>query len=99
MSESDRWNQSSPPRRETVAERVRGVVPDPPAPRRVDQPGQGVRDRVEVGRDVQAEQLDVVGDVADHGDVPRRHDLHEPVEEAGGADAAREHGHDHGAIL
>ena len=57
-----------------------------------------VHDRVEVGRDVQAEDLDVVADVADDGDVVRRCDVHDSADEACAADAAGEDGHSHGVV-
>ena len=60
--------------------------------------GQGVRDRVEVGADVQAVQDHVVADVDDGGDVGRGHDAHEPREHPGGPDAAAQ-GHQHAASI
>ena len=53
-------------------------------------PGERVEDGVEVGRDVQAEHLDVVADVADDRHARRVDGLDEPAREAGAADAAGE---------
>ena len=74
------------------AERVRRLVADAPAALLVEEPGQRVEDGVEVGRDVQAEELDVVADVDD-----RRHLLGagracERVHEPRAAQAAAENG-------
>ena len=71
-------------------ERVPGLVRAPPAALLVVQPGERVEDRVEIGRDVQPEHLDVVADVADHRDVTRLDDLDEPLDEPCAAHAARE---------
>ena len=49
------------------------ALPGPaPAALRVVEPGEAVEDRVEVGRDVQAEHLEVVADVADDRQLTRR---------------------------
>ena len=61
-----------------------------PAPLGVDLAGERVGDRVEIGADRQAVQLDVVADVDDGGDLVGRADLHEAGQEAGCADAARD---------
>ena len=72
-------------------ERTPGLARATPTAFLVVQPREGVEDRVEIGRDVEPEHLDVVADVSDHGDVTRR-DLDEPLDEAGAAHAAGEDG-------
>ena len=65
-SRSPSRNQSSPPQRGRASRARCHVSPARPQPRSSSlQPGERVEDRVEVGRDVQAEHLDVVADVAD----------------------------------
>ena len=65
--------------------------PARPQPRSVVvQPGERVEDRVEVGRDVQPEHLDVVADVADHRQLARREDVVQAARELRAADAAGE---------
>ncbi len=76
-------------------ERAPGLVRAPPAALLVVQPGERVEDRVEIGRDVQAEHLDVVADVADHRDVTRLDGFDEPLDETCAADASREDGDFH----
>ena len=53
-------------------ERVPGLSRSTPAPLLVVESGERVEHRVEVGRDVQAEHLDVVPDVPDHCELARR---------------------------
>ena len=71
---------------------VEGVALEAPAGLGVDDAGEGVDDDVGIGGDVQAEHLDVVGNVGDNGDGGGVDNLHESLEEAGGAHAAGEHG-------
>jgi hypothetical protein len=63
-------------------ERVRRLVAHAPAALLVEEPGERVEDGVEVGRDVEPEDLDVVADVHDRRDLrgPRRpcERVHEP---------------------
>ena len=79
---------SSPARRRL--ERVPGLVGSSPAALGVDEPAERVEQAVEVGRDVQAEDLDVVSDVADDGQLARLRGPREPTREACAAAAARE---------
>ncbi len=58
----------SPARRRL--ERVPGLAGSPPAALGVDEPAERVEEAVEVGRDVQAEDLEVVTDVSDDGQLP-----------------------------
>ena len=69
-------------------QRVPRLVPAAPPALLVVQARQRVEDRVQVRRDVQAEHLDVVADVPDHGHVVRRQHVDEPADEACPADAA-----------
>ena len=71
--------------------RLPGLVRPPPAALLVRHAGERVEDAVEVRRDVEAEHLDVVADVADHRHRRRLHDLDETAQEARSADASREH--------
>ena len=70
MSRSPSVNQSSPPSLRRELKRVRRLVLHAPPALLVQQPGERVEHRVEVGRDVQAQDLHVVADVHD-----RRHPL------------------------
>jgi hypothetical protein len=99
MSPSERKNQSSPPSCETTASALAVSPARPPAAVRLDEARERVDDGVEVGGNVEPEDLDVVADVSDHRHVARRDDPNEPVEEAGCADAACQHGHEHEPIL
>ena len=65
MSRSPSRNQASPPSSATVASAFQ-VSSARPQPRSSSaSAGEGVEDAVEIGRDVQAEHLEVVADVAD----------------------------------
>ena len=83
-------NQPSPPQRARRLERLPRLAGPPPAALGVVQPGEAVEDGVEVGRDVQAEHLEVVADVADHRQLARREHVVEPGRELRAADAAGE---------
>ena len=80
------------------AERAHGLEHAPrlvraaPAAALVVETGERVEDRVEVGRDVQAEHLEVVADVADDGDVARLDDVDEALDEPRSAHPAGENG-------
>ena len=76
-----------------------GVAFQTPAGLGIDHAGEGVDDDVGVGGDVEAEHLDVVGDVGDDGDGGGVDDLHETLEESGSAHAAGEHGIHAGVIV
>ena len=71
-SRSPSANQPSPPSSRHGLERVPRLAGAPPAALLVGEPGERVEHGVEIGRDVQAEHLDVVADVADHRQVGRR---------------------------
>src|SRR6185437_9094761 len=75
--------------------RVPRLVCTPPAALLVAQAGERVEQRVEVGRDVEAVHLQVVADVRDHGNVARRDDLGQRLNEARAADAACQNGDSH----
>ena len=61
-----------------------------PASLAVDQARERVQQAVEVGRDVNAEELEVVADVADHGQLVRAEHSGEPAREAGASASARQ---------
>ena len=61
-----------------------------PPPTPVDASRERGHDRVQVGRDVEAEELLVVGGVADDGDPTRVRATREAREEPGSAHATRE---------
>ena len=71
-------------------ERLPRLAGPPPAALGVVQAGEAVEDGVEVGRDVEAEHLEVVADVADDRQLARREHVVEPGGELGAADAAGE---------
>ena len=71
-------------------ERVPRLVGPPPATLGVDEPGERVEQAVEVRRDVEPEDLEVVADVADDGELAGLEDAGEAAREAGAAAAARE---------
>jgi hypothetical protein len=80
------------------AERLARVAPHAPALLGVHDAGEGVQARVEVGRDVQAEQLDVVPHVAHDRDAVGADDIDQPEREARSADAARQQRHAHATV-
>ena len=73
-----------------LLERDPALVRAPPSALRVGDAGERVEDAVQIGRDVHAEHLDVVADVADHRHVRRIRGLREPAQKPSTADAARE---------
>ena len=92
MSRSPSRNHASPPSAADGRERVPGLVGAPPAALLVGDAGERVEDAVEIGRDVQAEHLDVVAHVAYDGYVVRFDYRDDAAQEPRAADAAREHG-------
>src|SRR5262249_4334109 len=72
-------------------ERVPRLVRAPPAARLLGEPAERVEDRVEVRRDVQAEDLGVVRHVRYNDNVARIDYSHESPQEPRAADATREH--------
>ena len=97
MSRSPSVNHASPPSCGDRLERVPGLVGAAPAALLVGEPGERVEDAVEVGRDVQAEHLDVVRHVAYDGNVAWIDDTEQAAQEPRAADAAREDGDLHAA--
>ena len=96
-SRSPSRNQSSPPSAETVPS-ASHVSPARPQPRSSScRPGKRVEDAVEVGRDGETEDVQVVADVADHGHVARIDRADEAAREARPADAAGEERDLHGS--
>ena len=89
-SRSPSWNQVSPPERAHGLERPPGLAFAPPTALLVVQPGKRVQDRVEIGRDVEPEHLEVVADVPDHRHVARLGGLDDALHEARTTHAARE---------
>jgi hypothetical protein len=79
-----------------LVESLEGLSGQAPALALVDDAAQGVADRVEVGRYVEAPDLGVVAGVDDDGEIARIDEAHEPAEQLGGAGAARERGDVHG---
>ena len=71
-------------------ERLPGLSGAAPASLLVVQAGERVEDAVEVGRDREAEHVEVVADVPDHRHAGRIDGADEPAREAGAADAAGE---------
>src|SRR5215472_17229559 len=69
-------------------ERTPRLVAAAPTALLVGQPRERVEDRVEVGRDVQPEDLDVVADVADHARRRRAGDVDDAADEACASDAS-----------
>src|SRR5262249_42937525 len=67
-----------------------GLIGAAPALLRVDPAAQRVHDGVQVGADVQAEQVDVVAGVADDRDLSIWRSCLQAAQEAGAAHAARE---------
>ena len=82
MSRSPSRNQPSPPH-SCADSSARHVSPARPQPRSASfEAGEGVEDGVEIGRDVQAEHLEVVADVADHRELARREHVVEAARRA-----------------
>ena len=79
-------------------ERLPRLAGAAPAALLVGEPRQRVEDAVEVGRDPQAQHLEVVRDVADDGDVVRIDDTEQPAQEPRPTDAAREDCDVHAAV-
>ncbi len=75
-------------------EAVERVVTDPPASRAVEETGQGVGDRVEIGRDAEPPPVEIVAGVADDEEPARLDHAHQAAEELRGPRSARE-GDDH----
>ncbi len=91
MSRSPSRNQSSPPQLAGRLERVPASRRHRPQPSLgVDEAAERVEQAVEVGRDVEPEDLDVVSDVADDRQLPGLEDRREPTREACAAAAARQ---------
>ena len=59
-----------------------GFLGQAPAFFRVNGIGQGIRHRVQVGRNRQAEEFFVIAGIDDHAQVCLRHDPHDPSQEA-----------------
>ena len=76
--------------------RVPALAGPAPAALLVEHAGEGVEDRVEVRRDMQADDLEVVADVADNGHVRGVDRLGEGAGEARAAEPAGENGDLHG---
>ncbi len=73
--------------------RMEGLVDEAPATHRIGQPRERVHHGVEVGRDREAEVLEVVSRVHDGRERAFGEDGREPVEEARAADASGEGDH------
>ena len=89
MSRSPSRNQPSPPQAAAALERVPRLPGPTPARSSSLQTRERVEDRVEIRGHVQTEHLDVVADVADHGQLAGREHGLEPARETRAADAAR----------
>ena len=89
-SRSPSLNQLSPPQSGGGLDGVPRLVRPAPAALRVDETGERVEQAVEIGRDVEAEDLDVVADVADHRELAGREHGCESSGEACATAAARE---------
>lgn len=76
-----------------------GLVGTSPALLLVDATAEGVHHRVEVGADLQPEQMDVVTGVADDSDVRVRRGLLEATQESGTTDAAGQNHNAHADSL
>ena len=95
MSRSPSRNQPGAAPSLRRLERIPALAGAPPASLGVDQPAERVEEAVEIGRDVQPEDLEVVAHVADHGQLARREDGGEPTCEASSAAAARQQDDSH----
>src|SRR5262249_15054223 len=73
-----------------LAERATALIAQAPAATLVDEPGQGIADRVEVGGDVQPPDQRVVARVADDGEHARFNQRIQASQELGGAGATGE---------
>ena len=78
-----------------MRERLPGLARAAPASLLVVQAGERVEDAVEVGRDREAEHVEVVADVPDHRHAGRIDGADEPAREPGAADSAGEERHLH----
>ena len=94
-SRSPRRNQSSPPNCATDSRAFHALVGTAPATLVVDQARKRVQEAVEVGGDVEPEDLEVVTDVADHGELARPESCGEATREAGAPAPAREQNDPH----
>ena len=65
-----------------------GLVAPPPAPLRIVESGERVHDGVEIGRNRQAQMLEVVAGIGHHHEIGARHDPAQPERKLGAADAA-----------
>ena len=72
-------------------QRMEGITLNPPPLVSVMQTGQGVGHDVEIGRDMQAMQVDVIAGVADDDQLLGVHHFHQALQEFRGTDATREH--------
>src|SRR5579864_8884655 len=80
------------PEHDQSLQRMKGFAAVPPALRGIDEAGQRVRDNVQVRRDLQPVERDVVPGVDDDGQFARVHDFVETEEELRGTHAAGESG-------
>ena len=89
-SRSPSRNQLSPPQSaaESRAFHVSSALPH--ASLRVDEPGERVEQTVEIRRDMETEDLDVVADVSDHRELARVEHGREAAREASATATARE---------
>ena len=71
-------------------ERLPRLAVAAPATFRVIETGERIEHRVEVGRNVQAQDLEIVAHVPDHRELPRGEDVVKPYGQLGATDAARE---------
>ena len=71
-------------------EAVEGIPAHPPPPGRIEQPGQGVGDGVEVGGDVEPPAVEVIAGVADDGEPAGVHHPRQAQEEPGGPGPTRQ---------
>ena len=97
MSRSPSRNQPVAAERDRRLERVPALVRATPTPLLVGEACKRVEDAVEVRRDVEAEDLEVVADVPDHRELGRVDHVDEPAKEARTADSAAEDGDLHRA--
>ena len=79
-------------RGERFHERPRFVLPAP-TEFCIVEAGERVHERVGVGRDVQAEMLEIIADIRDDEQIGRLHDPAQAQRELGAADAAGERDH------
>ena len=95
MSRSPSWNQVCSPRLPSIACAPKRVVAHAESGCVVEEPGEPVENRVDVGADQEAPELLVVGGVGHDGQVLRGEDAGEACRQTRTTGSAGEQGHPH----